>query len=236
MYRFGLTVGRQLPKTMAAAGAYGPASTAYLPHSQASKRRYSTKANNLKTLVPEFWIRKMKTAFRYHDLDGNGYVSEKDITLWANELGKLFPEWREAQKKDWEAKQHQIWSDIADGQGKSEGTGYMVTENMFIENMFVMVSGEGAEARNRETFRGVFQLMDLDDDGKVSKKEHRRLYEATKNINPHGAIVSFSAMDQDNDGIITRDEYVDAALEFFHNFADETKPSKHFFGPLVKEN
>ena len=178
----------------------------------------------------------MKTAFRYHDLDGNGYVSQKDINLWASELGKRFPEWGETQKKDWETKQHQIWSDIAAGQGTSDGNGYMVTENMFIENMFVMVSGEGAEAHNRETFRGVFQLMDLDDDGKVSKTEHRRLYEATKNVSPHGAIVSFSAMDRDNDGMITCDEYVDCALEFFHNFADDTKPSKHFFGPLVKEN
>ena len=222
---------------MAAAGAYGPAaSTVHLSRSLPSKERYSTKASDLKTLIPEFWIRKMKTAFRYHDLDGSGYVSQKDISLWASELGERFPEWGEAQKKDWEAKQHQIWSLIAAGHGKSDGTGYMVTENMFIENMFVMVSGEGAEAHNRETFRGVFQLMDLDDDGKVSKTEHRRLYEATKNVSPHGAIVSFSAMDRDNDGMITCDEYVDCALEFFHNFADDTKPSKHFFGPLVKEN
>ena len=87
----------------------------------------------------------------------------------------------------------------------------------------------------RETFGEVFDLMDLDRDGEVSKKEHRRLYEATKNVNPNGAIVSFSAMDKDNDGMVTRDEYVEAAVEFFHNFADETKPSKHFFGPLVKE-
>ena len=238
MYRFGLTVGRQLPTAMAAAGVYGPTSTVHLSHhSLASKERFSTKAKDLKTLVPEFWIRKMKTAFRYHDLDGNGYVSEKDISIWANEFGKLFPEWSETHKKDWEATQHKVWNGIAARQGKSDGTGsYMVTENMFIENIFVMVSTEGAEARNRETFRVMFKLMDLDDDGKVSKKEHRRFYEATKNVNPHGAIVSFSAMDRDNDGMITRDEYVDCALEFFYNFADETRPSKHFFGPLVKEN
>ena len=128
-----------------------------------------------------------------------------------------------------------MWNDIAGGRGKTEGSGYVVTENMFIENMFLMVSAEGAEARNRKTFGEVFELMDLDGDGKVSKKEHRRLYEATKNVNPNGAIVSFSAMDKDNDGMVTRDEYVEAAVEFFHNFADETKPSKHFFGPLVKE-
>ena len=234
MYRFGLTIGRQLPTAMAAAGAYGPAaSTVHLSRSLPSKERYSTKANDLKTLVPEFWVRKMKTIFRFHDLGGNGYISQKDINLWASELGKRFPEWGEAQKKDWEAKQHQIWLGIAGGH---DGTGYMVTENMFIENMFVFLSSEGSEAYSRETFRGVFKLMDVDHDGKISKKEHRRFYEATKNVSPHGAIVSFSAMDRDNDGMITRDEYVDCAVEFFHNFADDTKPSKHFFGPLVKEN
>lgn len=233
MYRFGLTLGRQLPKaTMVLAGSNQPAFR--LPPSvEIKERSFSTKAKDLTKLIPEFWVKKMKTAFRYHDLNGDGYVTEKDIAEWADELGKLFPDWSEQQKKDWEAKQNHVWNDIAGG--KTEDSGYVVTENMFVENMFLMVSAEGAEARNRETFRGVFELMDLDRDGKVSKKEHRRLYEATSNVDPNGAIVSFSAMDKNNDGMITCDEYVETAVEFFHNFADETKPSKHFFGPLVKE-
>ena len=205
------------------------------PSVEIKKRSFSTKANDLSKVIPEFWIRKMKTAFRYHDLNGDGKVTEKDIAAWANEYGKLFPDWSEEQKKDWEANQHHVWNVIAGGRGKTEGSGYVVTESMFIENMFLMVSAEGAEARKRETFCGMFDLMDLDRDGKVSKKEHRRFYEATKNVNPNGAVVSFSAMDKNNNGMVTRDEYVEAAVEFFHNFADETKPSKHFFGPLVKE-
>ena len=71
---------------------------------------------------------------------------------------------------------------IDGGHGKTEGSGYVVTENMFIENMFLMVSAEGAAARNREAFGGVFELMDLDGDGKVSKKEHRRFYEAIRKM------------------------------------------------------
>ena len=225
MYRFGLTIGRQLPTAIAAAGAYGPAaSTVHLSRSLPSKERYSTKANDLKTLVPEFSIRKMKTIFRYHDLDGNGYISQKEINLWASELGKRFPEWSEAQKKDWEALQHQIWRGVAAGQ---DGTEYKVTENMFIENMFVFLSSEGAEAYSRETFRGIFKLMDVDDDGKISKMEHRHFYEATK-LNPNGAIVSFSAMDRDNDGMITRDEYVDCAVEFFSQFRRRHKTKQAF--------
>lgn len=55
-----------------------------------------------------------------------------------------------------------------------------------------------------------------------------------KQENPNGAIVAFSAIDKDMDGFITCDEYVEAAMEYFFNFADESKPSKHFFGPLVK--
>ena len=92
MYRFGLTLGRQLPKaTMVAAGPHRPAIKA---------ERFSTKANDLNKLIPEFWVRKMKTAFRYHDLSGDGYVTEKDIAAWANELGKLFPDWSEAGAKE----------------------------------------------------------------------------------------------------------------------------------------
>ena len=239
MYRFSLTLGRQLPKaTMVLAG---PNQSPFrLPPSvEIKERSFSTKANDLSKVIPEFWIRKMKTAFRYRDINGDGKLTEKDVAAWANELGKLFPEWSEEQKKDWEAKQNHMWNEIAGGRGKTEGSGYVVTENMFIENIFLMVSAEGAEARYREAFGEVFELMDLDRDGKVSKKEHRRLREAAKNVDPNfdlnAAIVSFSAIDRDNDGIITRDEYVEAAMEFFYNFADETKPSKHFFGPLVKE-
>ena len=40
-----------------------------------SRKTYSTKANVLKKIVPEFWIMKMKTAFVWGDINGDGYIT-----------------------------------------------------------------------------------------------------------------------------------------------------------------
>ena len=76
-----------------------------------------------------------------------------------------------------------------------------------------------------------FTMMDVNKDGVISKLEHRRLFDAWKN-DPIGTIVAFRAIDEDMDGMITRDEFIKAATEFFLNFTDKAKCSKYFFGPL----
>ena len=97
--------------------------------------------------------------------------------------------------------------------GKTEKSGYGITENMFIESMFLIVTADNAEASTREEIRGLFDLMDLDKDGKISKTEHRRWFEAMKSIDPNASIVAFSAIDKDHDGVITREEYSEAHME-----------------------
>ena len=72
--------------------------------------------------------------------------------------------------------------------------------------------------------------MDANKDGKISKSEHH-FFDSYKS-DPVGATISFTAIDEDMDGEITRDEFVNTAVEFYLNFTDETKRSKHFFGPL----
>jgi len=197
-----------------------------------TRERYSTKASVLKKVIPEFWIMKMKTAFAYHDVDGDGYITEKDFTNWAKQMTRLFPNMSEEQKKILDAKHGRVWGDLLGGKG--QGPEYKVTESMYIEKLFNVVNEEGAEDLMRKEWRDVFEVMDFNKDGIVSKKEHRCFFEARENVDPNGAIVAFSAMDKDMDGRITCDEYVNAGVEFFFNFTDETKSSKYFFGPLVK--
>ena len=86
----------------------------------------------------------------------------------------------------------------------------------------------------RKEWNNNFTVMDVNKDGVISKAEHRRFFEARKQLNPNVAIVAFSAIDKDMDGFINRDEFVEVALDHFFNFSNETNPSKHFFGPLVK--
>ena len=194
--------------------------------------RYSTKASNLKKIIPEFWIMKMNTAFVWHDANGDGYITKDDFASWVKEMAKLFPDMSEEQKKILEAKHDRVWGDLLEGKGK--GPDYKVTESMHTEKFFNLLNREGAEAMMRKEWQNNFAVMDVNQDGLISKAEHRRFFEARKQIDPNGAIVAFSSIDKDMDGFIRRDEYVEAALEFFFNFSDETKPSKYFFGPLVK--
>ena len=174
----------------------------------------------------------MKTAFAYHDVDGSGYITEKDFVNWAKQMEKRFPNMNKEKKKMLEEKQSRVWGDLLDGRGK--GPDYKVTESMYIEKFFNVVNKEDAENKMRKEWRDVFEIIDVDQDGVISKHEHRRFFEARENVDPNGAIVAFSAMDKDMDGIITCEEYVNTGVEFYFNFADETKPSKHFFGPLLK--
>ena len=117
-----------------------------------------------------------------------------------------------------------------------KGPDYKVTESMYIEKFFNVVNKEGAEGMMRKEWQNNFVVMDTDQDGKISKAEHQCFFEALyrKQMDPNGAIVAFSAIDKDMDGVISCDEYVEAGMEFFFNLSDETKPSKYFFGPLVK--
>ena len=157
-----------------------------------SRKGYSTKASVIKKVVPEFWILKMKTAFAWTDANGDGYVTEDDFTSWIKEMAKLFPDMTEEQKKILEAKNERVWGDLLEGKGK--GPDYKVTENMCIEMFFNIVNKEGAEGMMRKEWQNNFTVMDTDQDGVISKAEHRRFFEARKHVDPNGAIVAFSAI------------------------------------------
>ena len=47
-----------------------------------------------------------------------------------------------------------------------------------------------------------------DQDGVISKAEHQCFFEARKQIDPNGAIVAFSAINKDMDGVTSCDECV----------------------------
>ena len=223
-----------LPKSIALTVA-PPVAPTYRPNLSyvpTRSRCHSTQLSTLKKIIPEFWIQKMKTQFVWDDVNGDGYITADDFASWIREMAKLFPDMTEEQRKTLEAKHGRVWGDLLDGDGK--GPDYKVTESMFIEKFFNVVSKDGAEDMMRKEWNNNFTVMDVNKDGVISKAEHRRFFEARKQLNPNVAIVAFSAIDKDMDGFISRDEFVEVALDHFFNFSDETKPSKHFFGPLVK--
>ena len=155
----------------------------------------------------------MKTSFKWNDITGDGYITSDDFSSWVREMDRLFPNMSEERKKMLESKHDRVWGEFLGGKGK--GPEYKISESMYIEKFFNAVSKEGAENTIRKEWIKNFEIMDADQDGVISKAEHRRFFEAMKHLDPNGAVVAFSAIDRDMDGVITRDEYVEAAMEFF---------------------
>ena len=128
-----------------------------------TRTRYSsTKASALKKVVPEFWVLKMKTGFAWNDVNGDGYITADDFASWIKEMGRLFPDMSEEQKKTLEAKHERVWGDLLDGEGK--GLDYKVTESMYIEKFFNIACKAGAEEMMRMEWRNNFMVMDVDQD------------------------------------------------------------------------
>ena len=197
-------------------------------------RKYSVEASKLRNELPEFWILKMKSAFNWLDADGDGYLTEKDFISWTTEMANLFPDMTEEQKKLMVSNISDVWNNTF--RGKEKGPDFKMTEDMYIETQFWLVGQEGAENMLRQKWSNTFTVMDVNQDGVISKAEHQRFFDAWNKVkDPVHATVAFAAIDEDMDGVITRDEYVNAAVEHQFNFTDETKRSKHFFGPLVKD-
>ena len=62
------------------------------------------------------------------DVDGDGYLTEKDFEVWINGFAKLFPDMSKEQKDILASKKSSVWNDLWDGKGKGE-----ITEDMYIE-------------------------------------------------------------------------------------------------------
>ena len=66
----------------------------------------------------------------------------------------------------------------------------------------------------------MFDLVDLNQDGSISKDEYR----VTLGGSPW-TIVAFSSVDMNQNGEVSREEFVNGYVDYWFNFADETHPN-----------
>lgn len=77
----------------------------------------------------------------------------------------------------------------------------------------------------------VVDIMDTDDDNEISKEDFAQFLKAAEITSPN-AMDTFTALDTDGDGRISRQEYVGSVREFFHSSTDLRDPGSLYFGHL----
>ena len=190
------------------------------------ERSKTPTAAEIKKNVPELWVRKAKTFLALFDTNGDGIMNVEDYRLFEKhtEETALANNVSKDRIQKYKTNAYKLWVEEIGG-----GEDFQWTENKFLENMFKVVSQPGAEEYFRRVANNLFDLIDLNEDDLISKDEYRALLGGSP-----WTIVAFSSVDTNRNGEVSREEFVHGYMDYWFNFADETHPSKHFLGVLVK--
>jgi hypothetical protein len=76
-----------------------------------------------------------------------------------------------------------------------------------------------------------FHILDADRDGFIDSKQLSDFFEILGILDELLVAETFKVIDTDNDGLISKEEYLNATLEFMLSGVE--RPTTIFFGPLV---
>ncbi len=177
-------------------------------------------AANLEALFKnEFVQRKHLTAMKIRDADHDGKLSKADYKLVIKRYETLGAS--EAHLKILEQNYSDMWkvAGIADD-----------TTELTYEQFTANASKNAANTTMDKNFMTHFDIIDGDGNGEISFKEWVQYYIAC-GIDIIHARASFDAMDANHDGVISKEEFIAYAKEFFFSVEDKLK-SSILYGPL----
>ena len=182
-------------------------------------------AAEIKKNIPELWVRKMKTFFAFFAARGNGLMNVEDYRLFETHLEEtaLANNVSKDRIQAYKTNAYKLWVEEIGG-----GEEFQWTENKLLETMFEVVSRPDSEEYFRCAASKMFDLVDLNQDGSISKDEYKVMLGGSP-----WTIVAFSSVDTNRNGEVSREEFVQGYVDYWFNFADETNPSKYFLGVLV---
>ncbi|KZC09655.1 PREDICTED: sarcoplasmic calcium-binding protein [Dufourea novaeangliae] len=173
-----------------------------------------------------FWRRKMRTLHSHLDVNKDGVISYEDFMLLAerfSDLGHLSTEakteFKEALNELWKEQ----WGEISPYN--------LICVEKYLEEMHHVLNDTSLKKKCHHFLPYLFKAVDKDQSGEISVEEFKLFFQCLDLTHDH-AVVSFSHIDTNDDGKISLNEFVSLGRDFFLT-EDPTKPSKHFWGPLV---
>lgn len=186
-------------------------------------------------MLTAFQKRKLEKKFHVFDADGNGFLEKDDFDIIIANLAKLrgYPpgsgEYQQIQKMYGEFWDHLARFADANKDHKVTMEEWLEYHDAAFEMEAVMhTHGEGESMRPLAAL--VFQTIDADGDGKITRKEYHDFFRAFR-IPESDADVSFDHLDMNRDGYVTEDEIFSAVTEF--HFSDDPKATGNWlYGPI----
>ncbi|MEV0176806.1 EF-hand domain-containing protein [Streptomyces sp. NPDC050803] len=183
-------------------------------------------------MVSEFLDRKLARRFATYDTDRDGFVERADFDLAVGRLGEAFSlaageprleRLRELTLGLWE---HLAQVADADKDGRISEEEYKAAFNAGL-----LETPESFDAGYVPFLRALMDIADADGDGRLTRDEQVRWSGALMNLPEADAREVFGRLDKDADGLIGRDDLLEAIREFY--FSEDPRSSGSWMlGPL----
>ncbi|XP_011506214.1 PREDICTED: sarcoplasmic calcium-binding protein [Ceratosolen solmsi marchali] len=173
-----------------------------------------------------FWRQKMRTLHSHLDVDKDGVLSYDDFMLLGKRFAKLGhltteqkDEFQEVLRKMW----IEQWGEISPYN--------LVDVEKYLREMHHVLEDKSLREKVHSFLPYLFKAVDKDKSGEISVQEFKLFFKCLGLDNDH-AVISFTFIDTNEDGKISLKEFVKLGRDFFLT-QDHSRPSKHFWGPLV---
>ncbi|MFG2071184.1 Ca2+-binding protein, EF-hand superfamily [Nonomuraea maritima] len=172
-------------------------------------------------MASEFQRRKVGGVFRAMDVDGDGRLTESDFQAladrWTAVAGPVDPHRLASVMTGW----WPVLQDASDGDGVTLDEVLLVVDGL--DGMTDAVAG---------TADAMFEAIDLDGDGFISRSEYAALIETWSGA-PTATDDVFPRLDLDGDGHLTREEFRTHWTEFWAG-DNPNAPGSYVFGPPAR--
>ncbi|MEU4152951.1 EF-hand domain-containing protein [Streptomyces sp. NPDC026659] len=172
--------------------------------------------------------RKYERVFKHLDADGNGYLERSDFASFVDRLAKEYKLTKNDQKvRAISTAFDMLWHELVRHADTNHDN--RISEEEYISSVRRTVDDTTRFNATDALANSLFDIMDVDDDGQISKDEFIRLQQNVWGISVPDAIDTFIALDTDGDGHMSRQEAVRGCRQYFNsNSLDE--PGSWFFG------
>jgi len=175
--------------------------------------------------MSDFWLQKMRTYFDRIDFDKDGAITRADFEGMAERFSEKLDATKAA---DLKKNITNVWDKYLQGVGGGDA----IAKDAFINAMKTLVKDPSMKATVEGPLPLFFAAVDADGDGMISEEEYATFFRIL-GLDPIMGPATFQAIDTNNDGLLSKEEFVEAGTEFFLS-EDPAKPTKLFWGPLIK--